>query len=278
MARWASFIDRRKDETPVLLLDTGDFFGPEVSDNDGIDYRYFFEGMGLLGYDAVNIGPNDLLSGRNALRDAAERGSLPLVSSNIIDSRGGGPATEPFLIRYLGGRRTLFGRKGGVRVGIFGITDPSFFDIADTSFLEGYTIKEPRITALETVSTLRGKGCDLIIALSHLGWDRSVRLASDVPGIDIVVNGHREHEGTFQQRSGPALVVDTGVHRISFTEIEARFLKGRLFLRAVDMGAAAREMPRRADLEKLESRYVNELEKMGKQDRRENAVEAEKDN
>ena len=278
MARWASFIDSRRSETPALLLDTGDFFRPEASENDDIDYRYFFEGMRLMQYDAVNIGANDILYGRDRLRNAAKEGSLPLVSSNIVDRRDDGLIAQPFVIKYLGGRRTLFGMREGIRAGIFSVTAPSFFDMIDSSVSKNYKIMDPRITALEAVSTLREKDCDLIIAISHLGWEKSVRFATDVPGIDIVVNGHRGHEGTHQQHAGSTLIVDTGIHRISFTEIEARFFKGKLFLKATDMGGAARHEPERTDLLELESRYGKELKTKGIEDRREKAVEIEKNN
>ncbi|MBN2184861.1 MAG: hypothetical protein JW746_05995 [Candidatus Krumholzibacteriota bacterium] len=275
MARWASFIDSRRADTPVLLLDTGDFFRPEASEEDEIDYRYFFEGMRLMRYDAVNIGPNDILYGTDRLRNAANEGGLPLVSSNIVDRRDDCLIARPYIIKYLGGRRTLFGMREGVRVGIFGVTDPSFFELIDSSISKNYKIKDPRITALEAVSVLKKKGCDLIIAISHLGWEKSVSFASDVPGMDIVINGRRGHEGTYQKHAGSTIIVDTGIHRISFTEIEARFFKGRLFLKATDMGGAARNQPERADLLKLESRYGNELKIKGIEDRREKAVEIE---
>ena len=278
MARWASFIDSRRSETPALLLDTGDFFRPELTENDEIDYRYFFEGMKLMGYDAVNIGANDILYGRDRLRSAAKDGNLPLVSSNILDRRNDDLLAKPFIIKYLGGKRTLFGMREGIRVGIFSVTDPSFFARIDSSVSKNYKIKDPKITALEAISRLKEKGCDLVIAISHMGWEKSVRFASDVPGIDIVVNGHRGHEGTFQQHAGSTLIVDTGIHRISFTEIEARFFKKKLLLKATEMGRVAHNSAERPDLLELELKYGRELEQKKIADRRENAVEIEKDN
>ncbi|MBN2070402.1 MAG: hypothetical protein JW814_03005 [Candidatus Krumholzibacteriota bacterium] len=275
MARWASFIDSRRAISPVLLLDTGDFFRPEKTPDDEIDYPYFFEGMRLLRYDAVNVGANDLLYGREIIAKAAKDADLPLLSSNIIDRRSGDLLAAPFMIRDLGGKKTILGRKGAIRTGIFSLTDRSFFDMIENAELDNYNIKEPAVTALEAVSRLRGKKCDLIIAISHLGWEKSVRLAETVPGIDIVINGHRGHDGTFQQRTGSTLVVDTGLHRISLTEIEVRFTNGKLLTRASDVGGVALRMPGRKDLAGLEERYLMELEQKGIEDKRENTVEVE---
>ena len=111
-----------------------------------------------------------------------------------------------------------------------------------------------------------------------MGWENSVRFASDVSGIDIVVNGHRGHEETFQQHAGSTLIVDTGIHRISFTEIEARFNKGKLLLQATDMGGIAHQFAKRADLRELELKYRRELRKKGIEDKRENTIEIEKNN
>ncbi len=259
MARWASFIDSKRSETPVLLLDTGNFCRSRHSKNDDLDYQYFFEGLKLMKYDAINVASNEIRYGRKRLLQIAKKNGLPLVSANIYDKRANGFLASPWIIKHLGGRRTIFGRKGGVRVGIFSVTLPSFIHKIDPIIPRYYDVRNPKIAALDAISRLREKGCDLIIAISHQGWGKSLDFAADVPGIDIVVNGRRSHEGTHYELVDSTLVVDTGIHRISFTEIEARYYKGKLFLKATDVGGAAHKSEERVDLKELELEYQKEL-------------------
>ncbi len=262
MARWASLIDRRRSENPVLLIDAGNFLPAKEGrfdlDNEDI---YTFNAMEMLDYNAVLICENELLYGNEKLLKTAERSGLPLFSTNIFDRESGKPAAARWIVMDVGGKRTLWGRKGSIRIGIFGVVLPSYVHRTSPPMQERYEIISPGIAALEAVSTLREKGCDLIIAVSHQGWKKSLEFAKEIPGVDLVINGHRRHFETYSQRSGDALVVDTGIKRTSFTEITVDFAGGEKSISAADMGKAARSLKGRADLLELEKRYQNEKRK-----------------
>ena len=98
MARWAALIHKRRGERPVLLVDAGDFCSSWRVKYQEIKDRYFFDGMERLGYDAIAVGQTDIKYGRKKLLEARKRGDLPLVSSNIIDRRGGGHLVDPYTI------------------------------------------------------------------------------------------------------------------------------------------------------------------------------------
>lgn len=261
MARWASFIDSKRAEGPVLLLDTGNFCRASRGKTDELDYRYFFEGMKRMGYDAVGLAGNEIRFGKKQLLEAVEEASLPVTSANIFDKRDGQMLAAPWIIKDLGGRMTITGRKGGIRAGIFSVVLPMFIYEIDPLIPKYYEIVNPRIAALDAVSHLREKGCDIIIAISHQGWMNSMEFAADIPGIDIVVNGKRSHEGTYYEYADSTIVVDTGVHRVSFTEIEVAYRNGKRFIKATDMGAAAHSSDERADLAEIEKKYQEELKK-----------------
>lgn len=258
MARWASFIDSIRALQPTLLVDTGNFCRPDRFEGSDLDYIYLFEAMKKMEYDAVNIADNEIRYGRERILDVIDDYGFPAVSANIFDKRSGKLLAEPWIVRDIGGRRTLFGRRNFMRIGIFGLTLPSFIHRIDPLIPKYYEIENPKLAGLEAVSSLEQKGCDIIIAVSHQGWNNSLELARDVPGIDIVINGRKSHEGTHYEWVDSTLVVDTGNHRTSFTEIEVVFRGGRPVIKARDVGTHAHDRRERPDLKELEDRYQAE--------------------
>lgn len=263
MARWATLIEQRRREKSVLLFDTGDFCQIRRTTHQDIKDRLFFEGMKLLGYDAVAIGEREIKFGRKKLHKFAKQYKLSLISSNIIDRMTGKLIAKPFVIKDIGGKRSLFGRKGGLKVGVFSVILPGFVLSVDSKAIDYYNVLDPKIAALEAVTTLRSKGCDLVIAISHQGWKKSLDLAHDVPGIDIVINSHRSHRGTFRERIAHTLVVDIGENKTSFTEIEIAFKGDSLITNATDVGKILLESEDHPELIKLERIYKRETRARG---------------
>ncbi|MCL2269290.1 MAG: 5'-nucleotidase C-terminal domain-containing protein, partial [Chitinispirillia bacterium] len=83
---------------------------------------------------------------------------------------------------------TIF-RMDGISVGVFGIATPETKTAADPRIVAGLTFDDPKQAAVNIVDTLKARGCDIIIALTHLGND----VLAAVPGIDVIVDGH-SHE------------------------------------------------------------------------------------
>jgi 2',3'-cyclic-nucleotide 2'-phosphodiesterase (5'-nucleotidase family) len=260
MARWASLIQQRRTEKPVLLVDAGDFCSNLRTRHQDIKDRYFFKGMQRLGYDAIGVGETDIRYGRKRLLETMKRADLPLVSSNLIDKRANGHLVSPYIITTVGGRRVLFWRKGGIKVGILSIILPVYIHSIDEEINKYFDVQNTKITAFETASTLRSAGCDLIIALSHLGWKNSLTLAQEVPGLDIVVNGHRSHNGMHHEFAGETLVIDTGINRSSFTEIVVTITDGKPRFSPKDMGQVLLSFDGDPAFLALEKSYERELE------------------
>jgi 2',3'-cyclic-nucleotide 2'-phosphodiesterase (5'-nucleotidase family) len=223
MARWASLIEQRRSERPVLLVDTGDFYPARASAHQELKDRYFFTAMNLLGYDAIGIGEYETRNDAEKIMASAQQFHLPFVSTNIMDRKSGKHITEPLRTRAFGERRTLFGRTGGWRVGIFCVARPELIYGFGDNPAASYDVVDPRIAALEAVNKLRRQGCSLVIGISHQGFEKSLELAREVPGIDLVINAHWSSGVTRAERVGRTLVVDPGQRETSFTEIEVVF-------------------------------------------------------
>ena len=55
--------------------------------------------------------------------------------------------------------------------------------------------RHPIEAANEAVAALKAEGCDVIVCLSHLGWQinnefNDERLAAETAGIDVILGGH----------------------------------------------------------------------------------------
>ena len=189
VARRARLIQSIRQENPnTLLFDAGDIF-------QGTPYFNYFGGelefkmMSRLGYDAATIGNHDFDNGIDGLEVQLPHAQFDFVISNydfsntVMDGR-----TQRYKVY----------EKGGVRVGVFGLgiqleglVDPALFK--ETKYLDPVEITQDMTRLLR-----QEQDCDLVIALSHLGYNYKSRpdrisdlsLAKQTEGIDLIIGGH----------------------------------------------------------------------------------------
>src|SRR5690606_30548391 len=187
-ARRASLIQKIRQEEPnVLLLDSGDIF-------QGTPYFNFFGGelefklMSMMGYDAATMGNHDFDNGLEGFKNVRRHAKFPFICSNydfsdtILDGQ-----TEPYRIF----------NKDGIRVGIFGLGIELAGLVGKKSYGETEYL-DPIEMAQEYSELLRkDKKCDLVICLSHLGFDYGENskkvsdkvLAVNTSDIDLILGG-----------------------------------------------------------------------------------------
>jgi 2',3'-cyclic-nucleotide 2'-phosphodiesterase (5'-nucleotidase family) len=91
---------------------------------------------------------------------------------------------------------------GPIRIGVFGLVTSEAASYPAAR--QGVTISDEIETARKILAELRSQ-TDIIILISHCGEDMDKKLASAVPGIDVIVGGHshsRLPSGEFIWRSG----------------------------------------------------------------------------
>ncbi|MEX2722680.1 MAG: bifunctional UDP-sugar hydrolase/5'-nucleotidase, partial [Candidatus Freyarchaeota archaeon] len=97
----------------------------------------------------------------------------------------------------------------GVKIGLFSVI--GYGAMATMFFTGSYNILDPIETARQQVEYLSSDpDIDLIICLSHSGWERDVVLAQQVPGIDLILSGHDHEETPEPIRVGNTTIVDSG--------------------------------------------------------------------
>lgn len=199
VARRATLVKQiRSEGGNSLLVDAGDVFSGDLYFTKwaGLADVQF---MNLMGYDAMTFGNHEFDSGTSVLADFIQAARFPLLTSNIdfradeymspllksaatIDSSAEHTADISGVYPYV-----IF-EVNGERVGMFGLTTE---DTVETSS-PGKSVRFADATAAAkaTVAAIEAEGVHVIIALSHLGYNRDKELAQAVQGIDIVVGGH----------------------------------------------------------------------------------------
>ncbi len=184
--RMGMIAQERKADKNLLLVDAGDFC-------QGTPYFNIYRGrveidaMNRMRYDAVTLGNHEFDNGLDTLAEVLKGAQFPVVCANY-DFTGTAMEgmTKPFVIV----------RKGGLKVGIFGLgCDPKGL-IADKNFLPAQYLA-PYLIAQQMADTLRQQGCDVVVCLSHMGtYGKAkedicdVEMVKNTRGIDVVIGGH----------------------------------------------------------------------------------------
>ena len=166
---------------PVLVVDAGNF-----SDDKGTDYwkrtEFIWDLMGRMGYEAVTPGDMEMIDGVGALKALAARcPQVKMVSANVKDSAGALVFPEYAIFD-----------KGGVRVGVTGVTGASYYAFAKARGVlkkDDITFEDSKTALLRVLPELRRQS-DVVVVLLHEGPGDAKRIVAEVPGIDVLVVGH----------------------------------------------------------------------------------------
>lgn len=203
----------------VLLVDAGDATQgmPLVDTSQGSSAIAF---MNACGYQLMAVGNHEFDWAVENLDNMEKQANFPFLSANVLRKDSGErrfPANKVFEL------------ASGTKVGFFGLTTPetstsaSPQDVAPFSFLKD---DELVTCAQSQVDELRGKGCDLVVCVGHIGNDtndelnNSRSLLQHVKGIDLFIDGH-DHKEVEEEVEG-TLLVETGcyLHNIGVVAID----------------------------------------------------------
>ena len=186
IARAATLIGQTMMQDPnVLLLHAGDVFIGDFFFNVFFGVAEF-QMMLSLGFDAMAVGNHefDLTPAvlQASLETAFTTGSFPLLSANLNLEDPGVSGLKDYISPY------TIKEVGNVKVGIFGMTTPetNIFSQPYPAFIDTNIVQ----ISAAMVDTLTAENCDVIICLSHLGFELDQLVASYVPGINAIVGGH----------------------------------------------------------------------------------------
>lgn len=170
-------------DTPVVLVDTGDFSG-EPDEAGAVKTGNLLSGMATMEYSVVNVGGRELAAGVPAFADAIRDQKVLYVSATYVDRDSREPLFPPFAIREY---TTTGGLK--MRVGFIGI------DAFNSSFVRpkgdgGILVTLPPSDALARVLPKVRPNADMVVLLANLSVRELTGLLEGVAGVDLALASH----------------------------------------------------------------------------------------
>lgn len=184
----------RADRPDALLLDGGDTW-------HGSYTCYHTEGQDMV--NVMNALKPDAMTfhweftlGSERVREIVQNLPFAALGANIFDAEWDEPAADfaPY---------KMF-ERGGVKIAVVGQAFP-YMPIANPRWMfpeYSFGIRDERMQ--EVVDEARAEGAELVVMLSHNGFDVDKKMATRVKGIDVILSGH-----THDAVPEPVLVGDT---------------------------------------------------------------------
>ena len=184
LRRVAMIKEERQKNPDLLLFDSGDF-------SQGSSYYTMFKGdveiglMNEMGYDAATIGNHEFDFGLDNMARIFKMAKFPIVCSNydFADTELK-DIVKPYIIL----------KRQGVKIGVFALC-PEMKGLVSQANYGPLQYQDPTKVAQDMVDVLRNREkCDLVICISHLGWEVSdysdEQVIENTTGIDLVLGGH----------------------------------------------------------------------------------------
>ncbi|HEY1472786.1 MAG TPA: thiosulfohydrolase SoxB [Pseudolabrys sp.] len=184
----------------VLLLDGGDTWQGSLGANASRG-QDMVDCMALLKPDAMT-GHWEFTYGEERVQELIKALGFPFLALNIRDTEWNEPVFEPM---------KMF-ERGGVKVAVLGQAFP-YTPVANPRWLMPkwtFGIREEDVRA--HVEKARKGGAQLVVLLSHNGFDVDHKLAARVPGIDVILTSHTHDAIPEAIKVGQTLLIASGSH------------------------------------------------------------------
>ena len=230
MSKVATLVSKiRTEEKNVLLLDAGDVF-------QGTPYFNLYGGelelklMSQIGYDACTMGNHDFDNGLEGFNKVLPNANFPFLCANydfsntILDGK-----TTPYTIL----------EKGGLKIGVIGV-GIELKGLVDKRQYKETLYLDPIEHANFYAKRLKEvEKCNLVICLSHLGYEYSDKKLSDKElakkseNIDLIIGGHthtflQKAETLFNKQGKKVLINQAGWAALNLGRVDFYFDKKKL--------------------------------------------------
>lgn len=182
MPQLATFVKNERAQAPgLLLMAAGDSrTGNPYVDNGNRPGIPIITLMNHVGFDLSTFGNHEFDSGSAALRDYVNAAEFDFICANVFTTDTQGIDVKPYKIF----------ERNGIRIGVLGLVQVGETGIPDAhpDKCKGFQFASPFETAAY-YKHLRAF-CDVLIVLTHLGFEDDVKLAQMFPEADAIIGGH----------------------------------------------------------------------------------------
>ena len=136
--------------------------------------------MNMIGFNATTLGNHEFDAGPQGLGNLMRRSGFSYICANL----------EPAPEFGVAPRATQVFDVNGVKVGVVGAVAINDRGTPDThpDNCVGLTFK-PVLETVQQYRWLRDE-CDVVIFLSHIGYDDDVAISGNLPWVDVIIGGH----------------------------------------------------------------------------------------
>lgn len=259
LARMATLVDQTRKwndahNVPTLLLNAGDVLqGTPLS----TVYRGEpdFTCLNMMRVDSMTLGNHEFDFGLDNLLVRMAQAQFPLRTANVY--RGQSPVSNG---QMLTGTGITIKRLGSEMAAIVGLTTPETKVESAAQNVAEIDFRDAAQTMREQIARLPEQ-VGLIIALTHMGLPADIKLAQDVPEIDVIIGGHSHSALQAPRVVGQTLICQAGGYSAYLGQLDAfvedgQIVRHRGFLRPVN-----ETVPERKDVAAVIKQYADKLEK-----------------
>ena len=205
---------QRPDNT--LFLDSGDTWQGSYTSlqEQGAD---MVRAMNAMGADAMTA-HWEFTYGTERVQELIEMMEFPFLAGNVRDTEWEEPVFDG--VAYF--------ERGGVKIGVVGQAFP-YTPVANPRYkipTWSFGIQEKRVQ--ELVDEARGEGAELVVLLSHNGFDVDRKMASRVEGIDVILTGHTHDALPVVLEEKGTLLVASGSHGKFLSRLDIEVKGGKM--------------------------------------------------
>jgi sulfur-oxidizing protein SoxB len=184
----------------VLTLDGGDTWqgswtSLQTKGQDMVDVQT------ALGIEAM-VGHWEFTYGAERVKEIVEKAPFAFLGQNVRDNEFGDEAFKP---------RAMF-EKGGAKIAVIGQAFPRT-PISNPAWMIPkweFGLREDDVQ--KQVDEARAEGADVVVLLSHNGYDVDAKMATRVKGIDIILAAHTHDAIPEAQKFGDTIIIAAGSH------------------------------------------------------------------
>ncbi len=200
--RLATLVKAIRAERPnnTLFLDGGDTWQGSYTSHQtgGADMVEVMNALGVEGMTAHW----EFTYGEERVQELISELAFPFLAGNVRDTEWEEPVFDA---------ATTF-ERGGVKIAVIGQAFP-YTPVANPRYLIpnwSFGIQEKLVA--QRVAEARAGGAELVVLLSHNGFDVDRKLASRVAGIDVILTGHTHDALPRAVEVGKTLLIASGSH------------------------------------------------------------------
>ena len=165
----------------LLILSAGDNrSGDPINDMYEIPAYPMVSLMNIVGFQASTLGNHEFDSGEEGLAKLISMSNFPYLCANIHPAAKTGIHVRPWQMFDV----------GGVRLAIIGVTalGPMGKPESHPDNMIDLEFSDP-LQSVQQYKNLRQQS-DVVLLLSHMGYEDDVKLSAQLPWVDLIVGGH----------------------------------------------------------------------------------------